>query len=163
MDFFLSFEGKNEQFFQERPFWVSDKQFQPEAANDGIILNSETTYNVLSGKVELAPEAPEWTKEFDSLGKLSTLQEKDDAAFKNPVIFRNSVRNMIDVNEAPSPGDKDDQEREEYVMAELKINQPRMARLYDPSSRENIVLVPYQPGLYRLNEDGELVRTDQKQ
>lgn len=151
---------------KEKPFWHSDQLYQPTTVTeDEFVLNAETLVNVANNSLQLAKSDVDWQAKCDTFAKLSSLQDKDEAAFKNPIVYGNSVRSMMNVERLSSPDIMDItaadpeqrraqeveflqrklQQSEYYVLKQLQFNEPNQARVYKPGNLANLRFEPFVP------------------
>lgn len=86
----------NKLFIDEMPFWWSGDV--ADITDDELVMNASVLIDALEGRLKLVP-MPDIQIVLDPIEDVTVLQTRDTQIFKKDIIFGNTVRSMVNLNE----------------------------------------------------------------
>ncbi|WKX87939.1 hypothetical protein Q1695_007947 [Nippostrongylus brasiliensis] len=88
--------NENRLFVGDMPFWWSDTV--ADITDDELVMNASVIIDVLEGRLKLVP-MPDIRIVLDPIEDIAVLQARNAQCFTKEIIFGNTVRSMVNLNE----------------------------------------------------------------
>ncbi|EYB89082.1 hypothetical protein Y032_0237g3274 [Ancylostoma ceylanicum] len=129
--------NNNKLFIDSMPFWWNPVPW--DITDDEVVMNAAVIIDVLENRIKLVP-MPDIEIILDPVESVSKLQERDTQCFTKDIIFGNTVRSMVNMNELSL---RELQERSVRKFRKKKFP-------LDPSKKEPEPLNIVEPKVYTL-------------
>ncbi|KAL6736057.1 hypothetical protein Aduo_006447 [Ancylostoma duodenale] len=129
--------NNNKLFIDGMPFWWNPVPW--DITDDEVVMNAAVIIDVLENRIKLVP-MPDIEIILDPAEAVSKLQERDGQCFTKEIIFGNTVRSMVNMNELSL--------RELYERSVRKFRKKKFPS--DPSKKEPEPLNIVEPKVYNL-------------
>ncbi|KJH46376.1 hypothetical protein DICVIV_07544 [Dictyocaulus viviparus] len=135
---------------KEQPFWVTDIPL--DESEQTHVMNASLLIEVLENRLKVVP-MPDIEIDFDPMGETKEIAAQDRLCYTKDVLFGNTVRNMVNLNELSIRTLSNNSRRKHVVqinsndLNQLAMVEPTTKHVYYRQTYKQFNVIPFVPSI----------------